>query len=72
MAAFGLRTAKRSQFAALLKGAQPAPAAVLADVVSTSLFALVAAFPEAADLLPANPAHGTLAEQRAAVAWFRS
>jgi hypothetical protein len=52
----------------MLRPPQPAPATVLADVVSVSLFALVAAFPEAADSLPANPA---IAEQRAALAWFR-
>ena len=74
VASFGLRShQKRAQFTALLREARPAPAAVLADVVSTSLFALVGAFPdEAANLLPANPIHGTLKDQKDAIAWFKS
>jgi hypothetical protein len=52
----------------MLRPPQPAPATVLADAVSVSLFALVAAFPETVDILPPGP---SLAEQRAALAWFR-
>ena len=67
-----LQRARATQLIALLKPAQPAPAAVLADVVSSSLFALVAALPEAENMLPTNPPPGTsVAEQRAALAWFR-
>ena len=73
VAPHGLRgPQKRAQLTAMLQAARPAPATVLADVVSTSLFALVGAFQdEAAALLPANPVHGTLKDQKDAIVWFK-
>jgi hypothetical protein len=64
----GLRDAGRaiSRFGTAQDSHAPGPHAVLADVVTTALFALVEAFPGCADLLaPADK------EQRAALAWFK-
>ena len=55
----------------MLKPVQRAPETVLEDVVSTALFALVAALPEAANLLPKTLADDERIEQRDAIARFR-
>ncbi len=64
----GLRDAGRaiSRLGTAQDSHAPDPHTVLADVVTTALFALVETFPGCADLLaPADK------EQRAALAWFK-
>lgn len=67
--ASGLRTPSRvhARLGSVSRMVQPAPAAMLADVVTTALFTLVEAWPTAADVLPAGNA---LQKQRTDIAFF--